>query len=118
MSWTAERRSLASDYRRHLRGAPITVPAEHDPGHVYHLFPILSGDRAALQAHLKSRGVETLIHYPVPITRQPAFAEARPDRCPVTDRVCDQVLSLPLHPGLAARAIENVAAALHAHAAA
>ena len=117
-SWTTERRALAGEYRRHLAGAPVTVPAEHDPGHVYHLFPILSGDRPALQAHLKARGVETLIHYPIPITRQPAFADARPDSCPVADRVCDQVLSLPLHPGMPARAVEEVAAALHAHAAA
>jgi len=116
-SWTTERRSLATEYRRHLKGAPITVPAEHDPGHVYHLFPILSGDRPALQAHLKTPGIETLIHYPVSIARQPAFAASRPDPCPVTDRVCDQVLSLPLHPGLAPRAIEEIAAALHAHAA-
>ena len=117
-SWTTERRALAAEYRRQLKGAPITVPAEHDPGHVYHLFPILTGERAALQAHLKTHGIETLIHYPVPITRQPALADARPDPCPVADRVCDQVLSLPLHPGMPAHAVEEVAAALHAHAAA
>jgi dTDP-4-amino-4,6-dideoxygalactose transaminase len=117
-SWTAERRALAAEYRRQLKGAPITVPAEHDPGHVYHLFPILAEDRSALQAHLKARGVETLIHYPIPITRQPALADARPDPCPVADRVCRQVLSLPLHPGMPAGAVEEVAAALHAHAAA
>jgi dTDP-4-amino-4,6-dideoxygalactose transaminase len=116
--WTDERRALAAEYRHRLSGAPVTVPAEHDPGHVYHLFPILSGDRAALQAHLKALGVETLIHYPVPIPRQPALAPEHPAQCPVADRVCDQVLSLPLHPGLTTRAVEEVAAALHAHAAA
>lgn len=117
--WTDERRALAGEYRRRLAGAPVTVPAEHDPGHVYHLFPILSRDRAALQAHLKARGVETLIHYPVPIPRQPAVASERPSDCPVADRVCDEVLSLPLHPGLTRQAVEEVAAALQAfHAAA
>jgi dTDP-4-amino-4,6-dideoxygalactose transaminase len=85
---------------------------------VYHLFPILAADRAALQSHLKARGIETLVHYPIPITRQPAFAGSQPAACPVTDRVCDQVLSLPLHPGMPASAVEEVAAALHAHAAA
>ena len=50
------------------------------PGHVYHLFPVLSRDRAALQAHLRARGVETLIHYPVPIPRQPALASETPGR--------------------------------------
>ena len=117
--WTDERRALAGEYRRCLAGAPVTVPAEHDPGHVYHLFPILSRDRAALQAHLKARGVETLIHYPVPIPCQPAVASERPSDCPVANRVCDEVLSLPLHPGLTRQAVEEVAAALQAfHAAA
>jgi dTDP-4-amino-4,6-dideoxygalactose transaminase len=117
--WTVERRALAGEYRRRLAGAPVTVPAEHDPGHVYHLFPILSHDRAALQAHLKAGGVETLIHYPVPIPRQPAVASERPADCPVANRVCGEVLSLPLHPGLTRQAVEEVAAALQAfHAAA
>lgn len=114
--WTEERRSLATRYRAQLTGAAITVPAEYDPGHVYHLFPVLSRDRAALQTYLKARGVETLIHYPVPITRQPAVASEQPARCPVADRVCGQVLSLPLHPGLSTQAIDEVAAALQAHA--
>lgn len=112
--WTDERRALAAEYRRHLAGAPVIVPPERDPGHVYHLFPILTSDRAALQAHLKNRGVETLIHYPVPIPRQPALASEQPVQCPIADRVCAQVLSLPLHPGMTHTAIEEVAAALQA----
>jgi dTDP-4-amino-4,6-dideoxygalactose transaminase len=111
--WTADRRALATEYRRRLAGAPVTVPPERDPGHVYHLFPILSRDRAALQAHLKAQGIETLIHYPVPIPRQPALAPERPAQCPIADRVCNEVLSLPLHPGLTRDAVEEVAAALH-----
>jgi dTDP-4-amino-4,6-dideoxygalactose transaminase len=112
--WTAERRALAAEYRRLLEGAPIVVPTERDAGHVYHLFPILSADRAALQAHLRSRGIETLIHYPVPIPRQPALAPERPDPCPIADRVCHDVLSLPLYPGVAREAIDSIAAAVHA----
>jgi len=112
--WTTERRALAAEYRRRLAGAPVTVPPERDPGHVYHLFPILSRDRDGLQAHMKARGVETLIHYPVPIPRQPALAPERPDQCPIADRVCNEVLSIPLRPDLTLRAVEEVAAALHA----
>jgi dTDP-3-amino-3,4,6-trideoxy-alpha-D-glucose transaminase len=112
--WTDERRARAARYRRVLAGAPVTVPAEHDPGHVYHLFPVLSSDRPALQAHLKARGIETLIHYPVAIPRQPALASERPARCPVAERVCGEVLSLPLHPGLSMQAVDEVAAALNA----
>ncbi len=110
--WTNDRRALAAEYRRQLAGAPLTVPPECDRGHVYHLFPVLSADRTALQQHLRARGVETLIHYPVPIPRQPALAQAQPAECPVADRICDQVLSLPLHPGLTLQTIAEVAAAL------
>jgi dTDP-3-amino-3,4,6-trideoxy-alpha-D-glucose transaminase len=110
--WTAQRRALAGQYRRALAGAPIGVPAEHDSGHVYHLFPVLSRTREALQAHLKARGIETLIHYPVPITRQPALASEQPADCPVADRVCAEVLSLPLHPGLRPQTVADVAAAV------
>jgi dTDP-4-amino-4,6-dideoxygalactose transaminase len=79
---------------------------------------VLSADRDALQSHLRARGVETLIHYPVPISRQPAMASEQPAECPTADRVCAQVLSLPLHPGLTRQTVEEVSAALHAfHAA-
>jgi dTDP-4-amino-4,6-dideoxygalactose transaminase len=116
--WTAERRTLAAQYRARLAGAAVTVPPECDRGHVYHLFPILATARDVLQARLKARGVETLIHYPVPIPRQPALAPEAPSDCPVTDRVCAQVLSLPLHPGMTSTAVDEVASALHASAAA
>jgi dTDP-3-amino-3,4,6-trideoxy-alpha-D-glucose transaminase len=112
--WTSERRALAAAYRRRLAGGPVTVPPERDAGHVYHLFPVLSPRRDALQSHLKALGIETLIHYPLPIPRQPALASQQPAQCPVADRVCGEVLSLPLHPGLPAGSVEEVAAALEA----
>jgi len=116
--WTAERRALARRYRASLANAPVAVPPERDAGHVYHLFPVLSDSRSALQGYLKARGIETLIHYPVPIPRQPAVASEQPAECPVADRVSAQVLSLPLHPGMTPQAIDEIAAALHAfHAA-
>jgi dTDP-3-amino-3,4,6-trideoxy-alpha-D-glucose transaminase len=116
--WTDARRACAGHYRAALAHAPVAVPPEQDAGHVYHLFPVLSDSRTALQGHLKARGIETLIHYPIPIPRQPAVASEQPGQCPVADRISAEVFSLPLHPGLTAQAIEEVAAALHAfHAA-
>ena len=112
--WTAERRSLAARYRAGLRDAAVRVPPERDPGHVYHLFPILSSERDALQARLKRRGIETLIHYPVPIPKQAALAGQHPADCPIADRVCAEVLSLPLHPGLPPEAVDEVARAVSA----
>lgn len=111
--WTDRRRQLAREYRRRLRNvATVSVPPELDAGHVYHLFPVLSSARDALQAHMRSHGVETLIHYPVPIPRQPALATEDAADCPVANRICEEVLSLPLHPALDARATAMVAEAL------
>jgi dTDP-4-amino-4,6-dideoxygalactose transaminase len=110
--WTSARRTRAAWYRAALAGAPVTVPAECDPGHVYHLFPVLSPVRDRLQAFLKGEGIETLIHYPVPIPRQPALASEHPSACPVADRVCREVLSLPLSPAITADEVALVAAAV------
>ena len=110
--WTATRRQLAAEYRAALDGADVVVPPELDAGHVYHLFPVLSERREALREHLRARGVETLIHYPVPIPRQPALAGERPAQCPVADRVCDQLLSLPLHQGMTRDTVLTIAEAL------
>jgi len=108
--WTEQRRTLARAYRSALAGTHgLVVPPERDPGHVYHLFPVRSGSRAAVQARLLEAGIETLIHYPVPISRQPAVASLEPADCPVANRVCDEVFSLPLYPGLTTGAVRTIA---------
>jgi dTDP-4-amino-4,6-dideoxygalactose transaminase len=109
--WTDRRRALAARYRSSLASARLRVPAELDPGHVYHLFPLLTGDRAAFQSHMTASGVETLIHYPIPIPRQPSMQRESPAICPVADRVCSEVVSLPMYPGLSDTAVDLVATA-------
>jgi dTDP-3-amino-3,4,6-trideoxy-alpha-D-glucose transaminase len=113
--WTARRRGLAARYRAGLAGGPVNVPAEHDPGHVYHLFPVRVSGRAELQARLATDGIETLVHYPVPIPRQPAMAGLNPRECPEAVRACDEVLSLPLHPGLTDSEVTDIVTSLKGH---
>jgi dTDP-4-amino-4,6-dideoxygalactose transaminase len=97
--WTSRRRQLGARYRAGLAGSAVDVPPELDPGHVYHLFPVLTPDRAGLMQHLESHGVGSIVHFPVPIHRQPALAGVgREASCPVAERVCNEVCSLPLHP--------------------
>jgi dTDP-4-amino-4,6-dideoxygalactose transaminase len=110
--WTAKRRALASRYYTALAGAPIEVPPLFDRGHVHHLFTVRSSQREAIRAHLLSHGVETLIHYPMPITRQPALASTAPAVCPVADRVCAEIFSLPLYPALPEAAVDRIASVL------
>jgi dTDP-4-amino-4,6-dideoxygalactose transaminase len=106
--WTERRRLIAARYRSALATSALRLPREFDSGHVYHLFPVLTGDRDRFQAHMRDRGVETLIHYPVPIPRQPAMRSASPATCPVADQVCSQVVSLPMYPALGDRAVTTV----------
>jgi dTDP-4-amino-4,6-dideoxygalactose transaminase len=110
--WTARRRNISARYRQQLAGVAVDVPPERDPGHVYHLFVLRTAMRGELQAHLSKNGIETLIHYPVPIPRQPALLAAAPAECPVASRVCDEILSLPLHPALTDAQIDAVAEAV------
>jgi dTDP-4-amino-4,6-dideoxygalactose transaminase len=111
--WTAYRRMLAAEYRRALTGVTgITLPREFDSGHVYHLFVIRCPRREALQAWLATRGIQTLIHYPVPIPRQPALAASHPAPCPIADLVCAEILSLPLSPAVTVDQIQFIASAI------
>lgn len=111
--WTDARRAHAARYRTLLAGMlTIEVPPEFDAGHVYHLFPVLSPHRDRLQAFLRDEGIETLIHYPVPIPRQPALQRERPAPCVIADRICAQVLSLPLYPGIPDEHLVRVAEAI------
>lgn len=113
--WTERRRALARRYRDALAAAAaVVVPPERDPGHVYHLFPVLSVARDALQHHLRAAGIETLIHYPVPIPDQAAMQAVNPAPCPIARRICDEVLSLPLYPSLNDAVIEEIARAVAA----
>jgi dTDP-3-amino-3,4,6-trideoxy-alpha-D-glucose transaminase len=111
-AWTARRRTLAATYRASLAGASVNVPVEADSGHAYHLFVVRTVRRDALQRHLGDKGIETLIHYPTPIPRQPAMAATNPAPCPRAASACDQVLSLPLHTGLADSQLAEVVAAV------
>lgn len=107
--WTARRRALAALYRRELP-ASVQPIEERDPGHVYHLFPVRAGERDLLRSHLAAVGIETLIHYPVPLTEQPAFATYEPSRCAIATEASRTLLSLPLYPRLADA---NAAAVAH-----
>jgi dTDP-4-amino-4,6-dideoxygalactose transaminase len=112
--WTARRRAVAAFYRERLDEGAVRVPPELDAGHVYHLFTVRSTERDPLQDHLRDAGIGTLIHYPVPVPRQPALAGERPGECPVADRVCSEILSLPLHQWLTDEQASRVAAAVNA----
>lgn len=113
-AWTARRRENARRYRAALAGCPgVTVPQEH-PGEepVYHTFVIRAQRRDALKRWLAERGVETAIHYPVPIHLHPVAASLGYARgsFPETERQANEYLSLPVYPELSAADLDEVAA--------
>jgi dTDP-3-amino-3,4,6-trideoxy-alpha-D-glucose transaminase len=113
-AWTAKRRELAGVYRRSLP-AGIEPVGERDAGHVYHLFAVRTAQRDALQRALAAGGIETLIHYPISLPEQPAFAVCTPALCAVAAAAARTLLSLPLHPRLSEADVNRVAAAISEH---
>lgn len=108
--WNATRRALAGRYRDRLAGVPIEMPADH-PGHVYHHFVVRTDRREELVCALWEAGVDTRVHYPVPVHCQPAAQVACrvAGALPRTERDAGRILSLPLHPHLAAESVDTVA---------
>jgi dTDP-3-amino-3,4,6-trideoxy-alpha-D-glucose transaminase len=106
------RRALAGAYWQQLADLPLVLPEERPlTNHVYHLFVIQTAAREALQARLAAQGIGTAVHYPVPIHRQPAYAHL-PARLPVTERLAERILSLPLAPHLTMEALAHVCRAI------
>ena len=83
--------------------------------HTYQTYLIQAGDRDALQAHLRANGVEAIVHYATPLHLQPAAADLGygPGSFPVTERLSDSILSLPLFPGMRGDEREYVAQVVH-----
>jgi dTDP-4-amino-4,6-dideoxygalactose transaminase len=102
-AWTERRRALASLYLKGLGGTALVLPAEEPWARaVFHLFVVRHPRREALRAALEERGVGTLIHYPIPLHLQPAFAGlgGRPGDMPLVEEAAAEVFSLPLYPEL------------------
>ena len=121
-SWNAARRQNANTYRELLEGSGVQVPHEPDGvTHVYHLFVVQVSSRDKVRAFLKTRGIETGIHYPVPLPFLPAYAGGRYRRAdfPVVSEYTPRLLSLPMYAELDRTMIERIADALkdatHSH---
>jgi dTDP-4-amino-4,6-dideoxygalactose transaminase len=113
--WTDARRSRAALYRQRLRGSPIEPPVEREGcRHAYHVYTVRVTDRARWQTCLRERGIQTGIHYPIPVHLQPAHADLgyRRGDFPAAERAADEVLSLPMFPELTDAEVEEVAAAV------
>lgn len=113
----ARRRAIAAYYREQFAGLPVQVPAE-PPGMVaaYHRFVLQTGRRDALQNYSRECGVDTGVHYPVPLHRQPAWQQQyfADYRFPRAERYAAELLSLPVFPDLSDAEVEQVASSVRA----
>jgi dTDP-4-amino-4,6-dideoxygalactose transaminase len=100
-AWTDRRRALAARYEEGLRDSGVEIPVEQPYARaVYHLYVIRHPRRDALATALRERGIGTLVHYPIPLHLQRAFAELgrKKGDFPVAERAAAEILSLPLFP--------------------
>lgn len=108
--WNNKRRKNADLYRSKLAGANLVLPPPDDDSQsVYHLFVVQVDDRARFQDDLKAEEIDTLIHYPIPVHRQKAYPEMASLSFPVTERLADRIVSLPMFAELTEAQIDHVA---------
>lgn len=111
---TARRQEIALAYRQRIQNPLIILPAVLDElQHVWHLFVIRTEHRAQLQTWLNEKGVQTLIHYPIPPHQQKAYNSWADLSLPMTEQLHQQVLSLPLDPTMSQQDIQTVIDAIN-----
>lgn len=109
------RRALAARYGTALANLPLELPGERQHArHVYHLYVVRTPRRAELAGHLKQRGIQTGIHYPVATHQQAAVAHLAPPSLPETERLVNEILTLPLSACHTEAEIDQVAEAIRA----
>jgi dTDP-4-amino-4,6-dideoxygalactose transaminase len=115
-SWTAARRALAARYGERLAGTPLQLPSQRYGEHVWHLYVVRTPRRDRLRAALAERGIETGLHYPVPLHKQPCLAHlpSASQSFPAAEAWAAQCLSLPLFTGMTADDVDYVADAVRA----
>ena len=109
-----KRQQIAAQYLEKINHPKIILPStEKNNSHVYHIFSVRTDNRDALQEHLATRDIKTLIHYPTPPHKQLAYKEWNQDFFPLTEKIHREILSLPIAPTLLAEEVQQVIAAVN-----
>jgi len=109
------RREIAQRYVSEIKNSQIMLPEmpSNAEEHVWHLFVIRSLNRDALQQNLANNGVQTLIHYPVPVHRQRAYSTLNELVFPITEKIHQEVLSLPISPVMEEKEVSDIIALMN-----
>ncbi len=109
--WNALRNEYAVSYNKSLSDLPVQTPKiPKGYKHTFHLYSIVTKKRDALVSHLKKAGIGSGVYYPLPLHLQPCYRSLGYQRgdFPISERVARQIISLPMYPGLSAKAIQAV----------
>ncbi len=105
-----KRRDIALFYNKKIRNEKFILPIipVSNLEHVWHLYVLRTKNRTQLQDYLKNNGVETLVHYPIPPHKQKAFEEFNKINLFISEKIHDEVISLPLSPSMTNEEIQDV----------
>lgn len=105
---------IARTYYTYIKNDTLRLPTLMQDGtNVYHIFPIFTPHRDRLQQHLRERGIQTLIHYPIPPHRQACYQAYNHIDLPVTQQLAQEELSIPLNPTLSDSEVAYIVEALN-----
>ena len=108
------RQQIACYYYENIKNPLITLPRHlNDTQNVYHIFPVLCPKRDQLQQYLTEQGIQTLIHYPIPPHKQICYKEWNTYSLPITEKIHEQELSLPISPILTKDEARQIVEALN-----
>lgn len=108
------RKRLAKRYLLEINNEKIILPQlDGTDNHVFHLFVVRTQNRSTLQEYLKSQEIETMIHYPIPPHKQKALFNWNNLSFPITEKIHDEVLSIPLNSSLSEADIQHIIATLN-----
>ncbi len=107
--WTKERKEIADIYYKQINNPKICLPG-YTENNVYHIFPVFSKLRDELQHYLEEKGINTLVHYPIPIHLQKAYEDmgCKEGMFPIAEEICKTELSIPLYPGMTQEEVDYI----------
>ena len=100
---------MANYYLNNIKNEKIILPTVlEEQGHVWHLFVLRTNERQQLQEYLTKQNVQTLIHYPIPPHKQKAYKNLNHLSFPITEKIHEEVISIPLSSSMTKEEIEKI----------
>ena len=111
-----KRRTIAKHYLKNIKNNKVTLPYyDNTLNHVFYVFVVLVENRANFRAYLLKNGIETLVHYPIPPHKQKGLSKYSNLKLPITEKIHDSAVSLPLNPVLETEEVNKIIEIVNAY---